>query len=269
MAALVGIVIGSVGCADAPDPTVAALDRVRAAAYPSTYTFTFRPFAQPLAGCIGVPQPNLVGSVDLDRETLDWGLERRIRPAGEDAESRITLRNANVLEPQPPLVDVAVGLNFSYWCFETRDSLRAYFEAARAGLGPEGVLFLDCYGGTEAPVHEVNEREVVDEDEVVNDGEPFTYIWEQQDFNPLTAHLECRIHFEFEDGSRLDDAFTYSWRMWTLPELRELLLEAGFAAVRVWAEEEDEDGEGTGEFGEVEEFDNEGVWWVYISAENQ
>ena len=80
--------------------------------------------------------------------------------------------------------------------------------------------------------------------------------------------MDCAIHFEFEDGSRIDEAFTYSWRIWTLPELAELLLDAGFAKVRFWAEREDDDGEGTGTYQEIQDLDNEGVWWVYISAEN-
>jgi hypothetical protein len=206
--------------------------------------------------------------VDLDSATLEWGLEQRIRPAGGDLESRLTLRNANVLDPSGPLADVGVGFNFSYWCFDTRDSLRAYFEAARAGLTTDGVLFLDAYGGTEVPMHDVNEREVQDPDGVVNAGEPFIYIWEQLDFNPLTSHMDCAIHFEFEDESRLHNAFTYSWRIWTLTELSELLIEAGFTNVRVWIEAEDDEGEGTGTYVEVDDLDNEGVWWVYISAEN-
>jgi hypothetical protein len=212
--------------------------------------------------------------VDLDRETLAWGLDKRIRPADQAAkqakelESRITLRNGNVLEPCGPLVDVAVGFNFSYWCFTTRESLRTYFEAARAGLVPGGILYLDAYGGTDVPMPDRNEREVHDEGGPVNGGEPFTYIWEQRNYNPMTGHMDCAIHFTFEDGSRLDEAFTYSWRVWNLPELRELLLEAGFTKVRFWAEREDPRGEGTGEYIEADELDNEGVWWVYISAEN-
>lgn len=210
--------------------------------------------------------------VDLDRPTLDWGVEHRLRPAcardGKDYEARLTLRNANVLQPEPPRVDVAVAFNFSYWCFWTRDELRAYFEATRAGLVDDGVLVLDCFGGTEVPMPDLNERTVEDEDGVVNDGEPFTYAWEQYDYNPTTARMDCVIHFAFEDGSRLDEAFRYEWRIWTLPELRELLLEAGFSAVRFWAEIEDEDGDGTGRYEQVEDLDNEGVWWVYISAEN-
>jgi hypothetical protein len=206
--------------------------------------------------------------VDLDSDTLKWGLERRIRPAGGDFESRLTLRNGNVLEPSGPLADVGVGFNFSYWCFATRDELRAYFEAARAGLAADGMLFLDAYGGTEVPMHDVNEREVQDEDGLVNKGETFLYIWEQIGFNPITAHMDCVIHFEFEDDSRLQNAFRYSWRLWTLAELSELLLEAGFCNVRIWTEQEDKDGEGTGTYREVDDLDNEGVWWVYISAEN-
>lgn len=206
--------------------------------------------------------------VDLDRETLDWGLEKRIRPAGPSVASRIMLRNGNVLQPEGPLVDVAVGFNFSYWCFETREQLRAYFEAARAGLAADGILFLDAYGGTEVPMPELNEREVIDEDGVINDGKPFTYVWEQIDYNPITAHMNCAIHFKFPDRSKIERAFSYSWRVWTLPELSELLLEAGFVNVKFWAEKEDEDGEGTGRYLEAKDLDNEGVWWVYVSAEN-
>jgi hypothetical protein len=206
--------------------------------------------------------------VDLDRDTLHWGLEQRIRPAGGDLEQRVILRNANVLDPSGPPVEVAVGFNFSYWCFETRESLRGYFEAARAGLVPGGILYLDACGGTEIAMQNLDEREVIDDAGVINDGEPFTYCWEQVSYNPITAHMECAIHFEFEDGSRIDSAFTYSWRLWTLAELHELLLEAGFTKVRIWAETEDRDGDGTGEYHEVDELDNEGSWWVYISAEN-
>jgi hypothetical protein len=213
------------------------------------------------------PERTAIG-VDLDRDTLDWGLHERIRPAGGDFESRITLRNADVLVPKPPLVDVAVAFNFSYWCFETRADLRRYFEAARAGLVADGVFYLDTYGGTEVPRHEVNEREVEDEDGTANDGQSFTYIWDQVDYNPITAHMNCAIHFKFRDRTRMDDAFTYSWRVWTLPELIELLHEAGFVRVRVWADEENQRGTSTGRHVEVHNLANEGVWWVYISAEN-
>lgn len=212
------------------------------------------------------PKRHAIG-VDLDEATLRWGLERRIRAAGEDAASRVELRNANVLDPGGPQVDVTVAFNFSYWCFETRESLRDYFRLAYERLVDDGVLFLDAYGGTGVPVREVNAREVLDDEGVINEGRPFTYEWEQVDYNPITSHMECAIHFELEDGSRIEEAFTYSWRMWSPRELSELLHEAGFTRVRVWLEDEDEDEDGIGEYSEVEDYDNEGVWWVYLSAE--
>ena len=205
--------------------------------------------------------------VDLDRDTLDWGLERRIRPAGGDFGSRVELRNTNVLDAGGPQTDVVVAFNFSYWCFDTREALLEYFRVAYDNLVDGGVLFLDVFGGTEVPTLDCNARECEDDEGEINGGEPFTYEWEHVDYNPITARFECAIHFEFEDGSRIDDAFTYSWRLWNLRELSELLHAAGFSQVRIWLEDEDEDDEGTGEYSEVEDFDNEGVWWVYISAE--
>ena len=207
-------------------------------------------------------------SVDLDRETLDWGLDKRIRPASEDYESRISLRCANVLDPSESQADLAVAFNFSYWCFDTREALRNYFETVRGNLVDDGVLFLDAYGGTEVPMADTNERLIEDDgDDFINGGEPFTYIWEQRDYNPVNARMACVIHFEFEDGSRIDEAFTYDWRIWNLREISELLHEAGFVRVRVWVEDEDDDDEGLGTFSEVTSLDNAGVWWAYISAE--
>ena len=44
--------------------------------------------------------------------------------------------------------------------------------------------------------------------------------------NPITHATTCHIHFKFPDGSKLKKAFTYEWRLWTAPEIRELLLVA-------------------------------------------
>ena len=55
----------------------------------------------------------------------------------------------------------------------------------------------------------------------------------------------CHIHFKFKDGSRIKKAFSYDWRLWTLPEIREVMEEAGFSNTRVYWEDEDEEGEGS------------------------
>ena len=205
--------------------------------------------------------------VDLDRDTLDWGLERRIRPAGGDFGSRVELRNTNVLDAGGPQTDVVVAFNFSYWCFDTREALLEYFRVAYDNLVDGGVLFLDVFGGTEVPTLDCNARECEDDEGVINGGQPFTYEWEHVDYNPITARFECAIHFEFDDGSAMRNAFTYSWRVWSIPELRELMLEAGFSKVHLYWERQDDDGEGTGKFFQPRRAENEPVWWTFIVAE--
>ncbi|MCA9689115.1 MAG: class I SAM-dependent methyltransferase [Nannocystaceae bacterium] len=194
--------------------------------------------------------------VDLSQETMDWG-RARIDAAGRDYGERIELVCADVRDPKRPRVDVACALNFSYCVFKTRAELLEYFTAARGGLARDGVFFLDLLGGTESMCEDVTDNE--------HDG--FIYRWEQERFNVITHEVLCHIHFLFPDGSKLDRAFTYDWRLWTAPELRELLLEAGFRKVHFYWEKVDADGEGTGNFGEPDYVENQEVWWTYMAAE--
>lgn len=195
--------------------------------------------------------------IDLDQPTLDWGYEHRISRAEPEVAKRVNLLCENVLAGKGPKTDITVAFNFSYWLFETRELLRAYFKTARKGLKKDGLFFLDCFGGTEVPMADDNRRR--------ENG--FVYRWEQEFFDALTHHFKCAIHFEFPDGSSIERAFQYEWRFWTLPEIRELLLEAGFSRVRILWERTDEDGEGTGAYYEPKNADNEGLWWAYIIAE--
>ena len=71
--------------------------------------------------------------------------------------------------------------------------------------------------------------------------------------------MVSRASVRFKDGSVLEQAFTYDWRLWTLVEIRELLGEAGFADVGVCFEAED---------GFVEEIDTDDMdaWVAYVVA---
>ncbi len=205
--------------------------------------------------------------VDLCRDTLDWGMQHNIQPAGEQIAARIQLRHADVLEIGEPRADVTCAMNFSYQVFKTRAQMLRYFRGAYQGLADQGLFILDIFGGTEAMEAMEEEREVEDE--------TFTYIWDQDKFNPITHDILCYIHFLFEDGSRMDKAFTYDWRLWSIPELSELLTEAGFNTVRVFweemAEDEDDDEylEGTGEYYETREVENQESWVTYLVAEKR
>ena len=114
-------------------------------------------------------------------------------------------------------MDIVLAMNFSYWILHTRTGMRRYFEKVRDALVEDGVFFLDAYGGYDA-FREMKET-------TGNDG--FTYVWDQARYDPITGRQRCHIHFRFPDGSRIKDAFVYEWRLWTLPEIREILEGSG------------------------------------------
>ena len=210
--------------------------------------------------CKTDPKRTALG-VDLDAATLAWGRARNLEPAGPDVARRVKLAQADVRETRFAKVDLTLAMNFSYCVFQTRDELAAYFAAARAGLVRGGVLALEVYGGTESMSVMTEERPV----------RGATYIWEQEKFSPIDHHTVCHISWRFKDDSTLERAFTYDWRLWTLPELRELMLGAGFKEVkfyfeRVDGDEDDEYLTGTGEFIERTEIDNQEAWLAYVIA---
>ncbi|MCW8874544.1 MAG: class I SAM-dependent methyltransferase, partial [Gammaproteobacteria bacterium] len=71
----------------------------------------------------------------------------------------------------------------------------------------------------------------------------------------------------FPDKSKMKRAFTYEWRLWTLPELQELLKEAGFSKVTVYWQGWDEDDEPDGDFQPATEADADPGWVCFLSAE--
>lgn len=201
------------------------------------------------------PRKSATG-VDTCGETLAWALGHNIEPAGEDVSRRIELIQASVLDNVGPVVDLVCAMNFSLCLLGTREELQRYLQLVRRSLATDGIFFSELYGGTEAIIAVEEEREC--------DG--FTYHWEQERYNPITHEGVCHIHFSFPDGSRIDRAFSYSWRLWTIQEIRECLLEAGFSDVRVFWEMVDEEGTGTGEYRETVEEENQETWLVYIVA---
>ena len=203
--------------------------------------------------------------VDLDQPTLDWGGAHYGPRLGEGAR-RLHLLNRNVLEVTSPEVDLVTASNFSYSVFKTRDELRAYFRAARRSLSDGGVFVVDAWGGQEVMGEDKEERTIDAEEAFDGTKVPsFTYFWEQERFNPIDHHIRCHIHFRMKNGTKIKRAFTYDWRLWTLPEMRELLQQAGFASSEVYVEgwDEDED-EPDGIFRRKSYFENDDGWVAYV-----
>jgi SAM-dependent methyltransferase len=195
--------------------------------------------------------------VDIDPDVLDWGRRNRVARLPEAARARVRLLHEDVRTVDTSPVDIVAAFNFSYFCFKTRDEMRKYFVRAREALNDDGLLLLDAFGGPDAS-DLMKEKTKVD---------GFTYVWEQAEFEPVTSRILCHIHFKFPDGSKIKRAFTYDWRLWTLPELRELTLEAGFSNVRVYWEGDDGKGGGNGEFKEHATGEADLAWIAYLVAE--
>ncbi len=192
-------------------------------------------------------------AVDLDGPTLEWGRRHHL----EGIESKVQLIQGNVLDGEGPKADISCAMNFSYSIFKTRSALLRYFEVARTTLVKDGVFVIDTWGGWGAIRPECERKKI---------GE-FYYEWDQVRFDPLTNEILCQIHFELPGGIRIDRAFTYDWRLWSVQELRELLLEAGFSKVHALWERTDEDGDDTGVFFEPRRVNNQEKWWTFIVAE--
>jgi len=202
---------------------------------------------------------NTAVGVDLDPEVLAWARENNLARLKPEARERVTLIEADVFEVQTPQpFDVVLAMNFSYQLFMTREKLGAYFRKVRESLVDDGILFLDAFGGYDT-YREIKEKRKY---------KGYKYIWEHASYNPIDGRMVCHIHFAFPDGSRLKRAFSYEWRMWTLPELRDLLVEAGYSRVTVyWEETDPETGEGAGVYSPATVGDADPGWVCFLIAE--
>jgi SAM-dependent methyltransferase len=195
--------------------------------------------------------------VDLDAEPLAWGVRRFSGKLNESQTARLRLVHGDVRTTNSK-AEIVAAQNFSYFCFHTRDDLRKYFRQARRCLGPEGMLVLDVLGGSEM---------MEDNREETTSFGKFKYVWDHVDFDPVSHHCNFAIHFRFKDGSELRNAFQYDWRLWSLPELRELLAEAGFSSSDVyWEGTERKTGDGNGVYTRRARGEADPAWVVYLVA---
>lgn len=204
-----------------------------------------------------LPEGRAIG-VDLDQPTLDWGRTHNIDPIGDDA-ARVELRCADVRDGDKSDVrpDVVAALNFSYCCMKRRADLRDYFASVYRSLDDDGIFVVDCYGGPEAQQPQVE----------ITEYDGFDYEWDQDSFNPITAEATCYIHFKVKGGPRLEKAFHYDWRVWTLPELTDILEEVGFQKTDVyWEGTDKKTGEGNGVFRISTKGDDSDAWIAYVAA---
>jgi SAM-dependent methyltransferase len=197
---------------------------------------------------VGAKRGRTAVGIDIDPEVLAWGGTRA---------SLVRLLQQDALDPCRGPFDVSVALNFSYFVFRTREELRRYFAGVRRSMAPDGIFVVDAYGGYDSWRCLYERRRVED----------FTVVWEQARIDPIDHTTVNHIHFEFRDGSRLKRAFTYHWRLWTLPEIREVLAEAGCSRSWVYWVDPGPDGRRTHTFRPRDHVAQAPVWAAYIVAQ--
>ena len=195
-------------------------------------------------------------AVESHGPTVRWAQRAQETELG-DAAQDLHIVEADVFELASPKVDVVCALNFSAFIFHDRASLLRYFKHARRCLDKRGLLVIDAYGGPGAMMPGTQRRSI--------EGSPVEYLWEQASYNAIDARVDCRIHFAFDDGQVMRNAFRYDWRLWTLPEIVELMREAGFAHAEVWCDQYDaKEGTSDGVYRPLEKMNEREDWVAYI-----
>ena len=195
--------------------------------------------------------------IDLDPEPLAYGKQHYLPKLPLETQSRVRTIQTDVLNPELPAADIIAALNFSYFGFKDRATLKNYFRACYQSLAAGGLVVLDCFGGPACM--EPNEHETEYDD--------YSYFWDQDSYDPITHEARFAIHFQLPGQKKIRDVFTYDWRLWSLAELNDLLLECGFKKSHFYWEGTDEDGEGDGEYTKVQKGEICESWVAYIVGE--
>jgi len=205
--------------------------------------------------------------LDINPRPLQFGAAEHLPKLSRGERQRLTILERNVLEASGVRADLIAACNFSFYVLKERAHLLQYCRAARKALNRRGLFVLEMVGGggfEEAPFVE---RRTVEYARGPRRGERwFTYSWHQRSFNPITREGLYTISFSFPDGTRMRDTFSYDWRVWTLPEVRECLREAGFDEVKVFWEDEDAHRRDLGTWSARENVESDPTWLCYIAG---
>ena len=195
--------------------------------------------------------------VDLDPEPIAYGLSHYKSKLKPDEQARLNIIQSDVLKPNLPRADIIAVFNFSCYFFKVREQMVTYYRQCLKRLKSGGLLVIDAFGGPlceEPNIDKIRYR-------------GFTYFWEQASFEPISRNAKFYIHFKRKGERKRSKVFRYDWRMWTLPELREMMGEAGFSKTHVYWECTNRNGSGNGQYRRRETGEVCGAWVAYVIGE--
>lgn len=176
--------------------------------------------------------------VDHDKKPLTYGKTHHLSLLDRQQRKRLHIFNKDVCSKVLPGADIISVSNFSYFVFKERGMMLKYFRSVRQKLSKKGLFIIDIFGGSD----------VYDNSEEAIQHDTFTYYWEQSRFNSIDNSARFAIHFKRKGEKKRRNTFVYHWRLWSLPEIKDILKEAGFSESFVYLEGFDKKGEGTGLF---------------------
>lgn len=198
--------------------------------------------------------------VDMNPEPLEYGTKNHLSKLKPEDQVRLTLFNENVLTVKTPSVDLITVSNFSICFLKTRQQMLDYFKSCFHTLHPEGMMIFDLLGGQELPDEQEDKRAFK-----LPDGTKAYYFWEHAGYNPITHDAKFYIHYQIKGQKKMNRVFSYDWRMWSLPEFKDILMEAGFRKVDVYWEGDDPDSqEGNGIFRKATKAESCPIWLAYM-----
>ena len=219
---------------------------------------------------VEINKNNRALAIDVHKPTIDYAIKHNIQTLAKKQQKNINILCDDVLITSVCKVDMIYALNFSFCIFKERLKLLSYFKNVRKGLKKEGVFLLDIYGGTESITSKCDEaREITGF--VSNSGftvPDFEYIWDQATYNAINHHTTCHIHFNIPGIKRYSRAFTYDWRLWTIPEIQEIMDEAGFKKSEVYLHDFNDHGESDEKYCLRKNYPNVEGWIAYIAGIN-
>jgi SAM-dependent methyltransferase len=192
--------------------------------------------------------------LDLDPEPLAYGAQTYLTELKEEQQRRVTTIQANVLKRGNAKADIVCAFNFSYFAFHERKTLVDYFTQCRASLRKNGIFVVDTFGGPQHGEPSLDKKRLPG----------LTYYFEQEEFDPINNRTRFSLHFKPKGSRTRKRAFTYEWRMWSIPEIRDVMLDAGFKDVEVYWEGTARDGRGSGRFTRKERGEPCQVWVAYV-----
>ncbi|KAJ2077042.1 hypothetical protein H4R24_005363 [Coemansia sp. RSA 988] len=184
-----------------------------------------------------VPDRRAYG-IDIDTEVIDYAWKHVLCCSDSDNGSRARVICGDVMDVHArdtssgssatmctPRVDIIAAFNFSVCYFHQRSDLVRYLQHSLSNLNDFGLFFCDVFGGSEITQPLVSR---------VRDLGYFKYLFRQHNYDLCTNTVQISLGFKMKDGSMLKDCFSYRFRLYSLCELKEAMLDAGFDKVSIW-----------------------------------